>query len=165
MGEYLQELEAVMSEEQRMELLRQRAEQMRDQFGCNYYLLRDIDGDGKQELLLSQNGKELMFVFDVRYGEITSLLQWTRGYLCEDNIIEEVEDYFREDEGQQIFRTYVSFSGENRQELAFVYENVTNGTWSDNIDQRPITEAEARAIQESFPHAQMEMKLVTDWNE
>lgn len=165
LGEYLLEQDAAMSEAQRMELLRQRAEQMRDQFGCNYYLLRDIDGDGKQELLLSQNGKELMFAFDVRYGEITSLLHWTRGYLCEDNIIEEVEDYFREEEGQQIFRTYVSFAGENRQELAFVYENVTNGTWSDNMDQRPITEAEARAIQESFPHAQMEMKLVTDWNE
>lgn len=165
LGEYLLELDAAMSEAQRMELLRQRAEQMRDQFGCNYYLLRDIDGDSKQELLLSRNRKELIYVFDIRYGEITSLLRGDLAYLCEENVIEEIKDYFHEDEGQQIFRTYVSFAGENRQELTFVYENVTNGTWSNNMDQRPITEAEARSIQESFPHAQIEMKLVTDWNE
>ena len=164
LGEYLLELDAAMSEAQRMEMLRQRAEKMRDQFGCNYFLLRDVDGDSKQELLLSRNGKELIYVFDIRYGEITSLLRGDLAYLCEENVIEEVKDYFHEDEGQQIFRTYVSFAGENRQELAFVYENVTNRTWSNNMDQRPITEAEARSIQESFPHAQIEMKLVTDWN-
>ncbi len=165
LGEYLQELEASMTYQQRLEMFRQQALKIQSQYGCNYYLLRDIDGDGYEELLLSLNGRELMFIFDIRYGEVTNILQRDIAYLCERDVIEEVKDHFSDEEGQQIFRSYLTFDGGERQEVAFVYENVTSGTYSDNMDLRPITEANAKSIQMAFPRINIEMELISGWSE
>ncbi len=165
LGGYLLEQDTAMTQNQRLEMFRQQAQKIQSQCGCNYYLLRDIDGDGYEELLLSLNGREIMFLYDIRYGEITNILQRDTAYLCEGDIIEEVKDKFSNDDGQQIFHSYLTFEGNVRQEVAFVYENVTKGTWSDNRDQRPITEAEAKSIQMAFPRMDIEMEFISDWSE
>ncbi len=164
-GEYLNTLDAAITEDIRMDMFRKQAEEMQLQVGCSYYLLRDITGDGKDELFVSLNGEELFQVYTIRNGKLVSLMERDRGFLCRDNILLEVLDHFSEETGMRVFRTYLSFENGIREEVAFVMENVTEGIYSDNMDQRPIPADTAQAIQAQFPREKVNMKLIADWDE
>ncbi len=118
-GEYLSALDAAITEDIRMEMFRKQAEEMQLRVGCSYYLLRDITGDGKDELFVSLNGEELFQVYTIRNGKLVSLMERDRGFLCRDNILLEVLDHFSEETGMRVFRTYLSFDNGIRVEVAF----------------------------------------------
>ncbi len=163
-GEFWKETEIILSKAERLALYRDRAHQDRVAYGCKYYVLRDINEDGMEELLLSENGAELFCIYTIRNGKLVLLSQRNLLYLCEGNIVEEIRSNFdNRKECQEVYRSYLRFEGNTREEVGFLYENVTEGTWSDNYDLRPVTETEARDIRESFPHVKLEMNPIQNW--
>ena len=124
-----------------------------DTSSIKYYALRDLDGDGQDELLLYNSGETLMKVAAIQNGTAQEILSGNVLDLCEGNVLEEWDGGSGAEQ-----RTY--YRVENHTAVPFeciIYNIDENQCYRDNNydfyeeDLTPITEEEYNRVVNTYP--------------
>lgn len=124
-----------------------------DTSSIKYYALRDLDGDGQDELLLYNSGETLMKVAAIQNGTAQEILSGNVLDLCEGNVLEAWEGGSGAEQ-----RTY--YRVENHTAVPFeciIYNIDENQCYRDNNydfyeeDLTPITEEEYNRVVNTYP--------------
>ena len=126
---------------------------------CSVYPM-DINGDGVKDLLRSGDGERYWDIVTYRYGNL-QLLPTMDFYLCENNVMEQIE-LFNKEEGVEIEGTSFSrCNGFNREELDFVAYNKATASWQSDYIGTPMSEADAKAILAKYSRVDQEMQPIS----
>ena len=168
LGEYLEEKDVRVSNEEVREIYKEYLLNMKDMHYTHYRIL-DINGDGVDDLLLKGQDDTFTGVTDFywnaltyRYGRILSF----EGdfYLCEDGVLEIVDTRRNlgigtESNGHQ-FKRWVGLN-EEVYELV-VYHKAEDRWMADWWDEKSITDEEAEAILAKYPRIDQGMRPISE---
>lgn len=125
-----------------------------------HYRIMDINGDGVKDLLRSGDGDHYWDIVTYRYGNL-QLLSIMDFYLCENNVMEQVE-LFNRDEGVEIEGTrFLRCNGFDREELDFVAYNKATASWQSDYYGTPMSEADAKAILARYSRVDQGMQPIS----
>ena len=125
-----------------------------------HYRIMDINGDGVKDLLRSGDGDRYWDIVTYRYGNL-QLLPIMDFYLCENNVMEQIE-LFNKEEGVEIEGTSFSrCNGFNREELDFVAYNKATASWQSDYIGTPMSEADAKAILAKYSRVDQGMQPIS----
>lgn len=125
-----------------------------------HYRIMDINGDGVKDLLRSGDGDHYWDIVTYRYGNL-QLLSIMDFYLCENNVMEQVE-LFNRDEGVEIEGTrFLRCNGFDREELDFVAYNKATASWQSDYIGTPMSEADAKAILARYSRVDQGMQPIS----
>lgn len=125
-----------------------------------HYRIMDINGDGVKDLLRSGDGDRYWDIVTYRYGNL-QLLPIMDFYLCENNVMEQIE-LFNKEEGVEIEGTSFSrCNGFNREELDFVAYNKATASWQSDYIGTPMSEADAKAILTKYSRVDQGMQPIS----
>lgn len=125
-----------------------------------HYRIMDINGDGVKDLLRSGDGDHYWDIVTYRYGNL-QLLSIMDFYLCENNVMEQVE-LFNRDEGVEIEGTrFLRCNGFDREELDFVAYNKATASWQSDYIGTPMSEADAKAIFAKYSRVDQGMQPIS----
>lgn len=125
-----------------------------------HYRIMDINGDGVKDLLRSGDGERYWDIVTYRYGNL-QLLPIMDFYLCENNVMEQIE-LFNKEEGVEIEGTSFSrCNGFNREELDFVAYNKATASWQSDYIGTPMSEADAKAILAKYSRVDQGMQPIS----
>ena len=125
-----------------------------------HYRIMDINGDGVKDLLRSGDGDRYWDIVTYRYGNL-QLLSIMDFYLCENNVMEQIE-LFNKEEGVEIEGTSFSrCNGFNREELDFVAYNKATASWQSDYIGTPMSEADAKAILAKYSRVDQGMQPIS----
>lgn len=125
-----------------------------------HYRIMDINGDGVKDLLRSGDGERYWDIVTYRYGNL-QLLPTMDFYLCENNVMEQIE-LFHEEAGVEIEGTSFSrCNGFNREELDFVAYNKATASWQSDYIGTPMSEADAKAILAKYSRVDQGMQPIS----
>lgn len=125
-----------------------------------HYRIMDINGDGVKDLLRSGDGDHYWDIVTYRYGNL-QLLSIMDFYLCENNVMERVE-LFNRDEGVEIEGTrFLRCNGFDREELDFVAYNKATASWQSDYIGTPMSEADAKAILARYSRVDQGMQPIS----
>lgn len=138
-----------------------------EKYGELYYTLRDINGDDKLDLLLSENPDGPLVAYTENRGRVRFLQS---GYfnLCQGNVFEIVTnglgDSSNPDDAFCEYNEYCYFrlDGTDHTYLDYVRHNLSTDTWYIDRDGPEITESEAQAILAKYPWVKLNMKPVSE---
>lgn len=124
-----------------------------DTSSIKYYALRDLDGDGQDELLLYNSGETLMKVAAIQNGTAQEILSGNVLDLCEGNVLEaweggsgaEQRTYYRVENHTAVpFECIIYNIDENQ-----CYRDSNYGFYEENLT--PITEEEYNRVVNTYP--------------
>lgn len=125
-----------------------------------HYRIMDINGDGVKDLLRSGDGERYWDIVTYRYGNL-QLLPTMDFYLCENNVMEQIE-LFNKEEGVEIDGTsFFRYNGFNREELDFVAYNKATASWQSDYYGTPMSEADAKAILAKYSRVDQGMQPIS----
>lgn len=125
-----------------------------------HYRIMDINGDGVKDLLRSGDGERYWDIVTYRYGNL-QLLPTMDFYLCENNVMEQIE-LFNKEEGVEIEGTSFSrCNGFDREELDFVAYNKATASWQSDYIGTPMPEADAEAILARYSRVDQGMQPIS----
>ena len=125
-----------------------------------HYRIMDINGDGVKDLLRSGDGERYWDIVTYRYGNL-QLLPTMDFYLCENNVMEQIE-LFNKEEGVEIEGTSFSrCNGFDREELDFVAYNKATASWQSDYIGTPMSEADAKAILAKYSRVDQGMQPIS----
>lgn len=164
LGEYAESLEKPMSNDALLAIYGQALEDQIPAHG--WYLLHDINRDGVQDLLVSEDGNAFQTAFTYRYGTVYRLIIGDTGrgdfYLCEDNILE--KGYLLQlSPGEEAeFHNYFRLNGPAIENLDCLCYNKSTASWTADVGGAPLTPQQVQAIMDSHPRILPEMHPVSD---
>lgn len=128
-----------------------------DTYWIKYYALRDLDGDGQDELLLFNRDKTLSNVAGVLNGTAREILSGSTLYLCAGNVLE----YWGEGSGGSGC-TYYQVENKTAVPIESITYRGNNDQWYRDRDfdfmkedLTPITNEEYQRIVDTYPHMTM----------
>ena len=128
-----------------------------DTYWIKYYALRDLDGDGQDELLLFNRDKTLSNVAGVLNGTAREILSGSSLYLCAGNVLE----YWGEGSGGSGC-TYYQVENKTAVPIESITYRGNNDQWYRDRDfdfmkedLTPITNEEYQRIVDTYPHMTM----------
>lgn len=125
-----------------------------------HYRIMDINGDGVKDLLRSGDGDRYWDIVTYRYGNL-QLLPIMDFYLCENNVMEQIE-LFNKEEGVEIDGTsFFRYNGFNREELDFVAYNKATASWQSDYIGTPMSEDDAKAILAKYSRVDQGMQPIS----
>lgn len=125
-----------------------------------HYRIMDINGDGVKDLLRSGDGERYWDIVTYRYGNL-QLLPTMDFYLCENNVMEQIE-LFNKEEGVEIEGTSFSrCNGFDREELDFAAYNKATASWQSDYIGTPMSEADAKAILAKYSRVDQGMQPIS----
>lgn len=125
-----------------------------------HYRIMDINGDGVKDLLRSGDGERYWDIVTYRYGNL-QLLPTMDFYLCENNVMEQIE-LFNKEEGVEIEGTSFSrCNGFDREELDFAAYNKATASWQSDYIGTPMPEADAEAILAKYSRVDQGMQPIS----
>lgn len=136
------------------------------------YVLRDLNDDGVDELLilgpLYQNGEgdgEALSLYSQEDGVLLDRNLVIVRYICEGNVLE--WDYSGED--GKIYHAYYKLTDVSVKTVDTIQFDPGTGTWTRDFDGPwgddpiTITDAEAKAVLNSYPRLELDWKPLTDY--
>lgn len=168
--EYLDAKDKRVSDEELREIYRNHLLNSNSMYYSHYRIL-DINGDGVDDLLLKGEDDSLIGKTDFywialtyRYGSLAGFV--SDFYLCEEGVLEKVEDRHRfvdglpiELNGHQFLRCH----GFQDEYLEFVAYNKSTASWQgDWHNEIPMTDAEAEEILEKNPRIDQGMRPIEE---
>lgn len=135
-----------------------------EKYGELYYTLRDINGDDKLDLLLSESPDGSLVSYTENRGRVR-FQQSLYFNLCQGNVFETVTNGLGDgEEAYCEFNEYCYFrlDGTNHTYLDYVRHNLSTDTWYIDRDGPEITEAEAQAIIAKYPRIKLNMKPISE---
>lgn len=126
------------------------------------FTLRDVNGDGAIDLVLSPDGEEIREIYVSRYGKAAF---WTmsQNYLCEDGVLLSHFINNAKDGADVEAYTYYKLTSTFAREVMIRIElNKANGQWTNVTANTPITEAEAQAIIAEHPTIALDFRPISE---
>ena len=167
-GEYLKEKDVRLSDEELLQIYRDRLNGMKDMYYSHYRIL-DINGDGVDDLLLKGENDSLIGNTDFywsaltyRYGTMKRIA--SDFYLCEDGVLEKVVDRYDISPGVEINGHWFMRINEFEEDrFAFAAYNKATASWQgDWYGEIPMTEDEANAILAKYPRIDQGMRPISE---
>ena len=167
--EYLEEKDVRVSDEELMQIYKDKLNGMKDMYYSHYRIL-DINGDGVKDLLLKGRNDALIgntdyywIALTYRYGHIEGIAY--DFFLCKGGVIEHVDTRHAGGFGVEIDgHQFLLCSGLDTVILDFVAYNKSTASWQgDWWNEIPLTEAEAGAILEKYPRADQGMLPISEF--
>lgn len=125
-----------------------------------HYRIMDINGDGVKDLLRSGDGDQYWDIVTYRYGNL-QLLPTMGFYLCENNVMEQIE-LFNKEEGVEIEGTsFFRCNGFQQEMLDFAAYNKATASWQSNYIGTPMSEADAKAILAKYSRVDQGMQPIS----
>lgn len=125
-----------------------------------HYRIMDINGDGVKDLLRSGDGDQYWDIVTYRYGNL-QLLPTMGFYLCENNVMEQIE-LFNKEEGVEIEGTsFFRCNGFQQEMLDFVAYNKATASWQSDYIGTPMPEADAKAILAKYSRVDQGMQPIS----
>lgn len=125
-----------------------------------HYRIMDINGDGVKDLLRSGDGERYWDIVTYRYGNL-QLLPTMDFYLCENNVMEQIE-LFNKEEGVEIEGTSFSrCNGFQQEMLDFAAYNKATASWQSDYFGTPMSEADAKAILARYSRVDQGMQPIS----
>ena len=125
-----------------------------------HYRIMDINGDGVKDLLRSGDGDHYWDIVTYRYGSL-QLLTIMDFYLCENNVMEQIE-LFNKEEGVEIEGTsFFRCNGFEQETLDFVAYNKATASWQSDYIGTPMSEADAEAILARYSRVDQGMQPIS----
>lgn len=126
-----------------------------------YYTIRDINGDGVEDLILSGDGERYWEAFTYRYGAIQHLL--TGDFLfCENGVIEH-RGLRHEEPGIEIEEyEFFTMEGFEKKHLDYTAYDKSTTSWMSDYDFTPMDEADAQAILAKYPRIDQGMRPINE---
>ncbi len=125
-----------------------------------WFDLRDINGDGTDDLLLSIDGEYIDWAYTYKRGKLVCLSE--AFYLCKDNVMHSVDKVDRYSVGVLERHSFRKLTGPY---AAFSYQqlthNLSTGVWTDT-NYTQISEAEAQEILTKYSHVEMNMRPISE---
>ncbi len=126
-----------------------------------HFALRDINGDGITDLLLSPDGSSVDFTLTWKYGRGVSMgASFT--YLCEGNVMYLEEIRSAEDGADLHHYTYTRFNGRETETLADIVLNKASGIWTDELTGETISAEAAAEILTEYPRIPVEFRSIEE---
>ena len=126
---------------------------------CSVYPM-DINGDGVKDLLRSGDGDRYWDIVTYRYGNL-QLLPTMDFYLCENNVMEQIE-LFNKEEGVEIEGTsFFRCNGFQQEMLDFAAYNKATASWQSDYFGTPMSEADAKAILARYSRVDQGMQPIS----
>ncbi len=148
------------------EALRQAyAEKAQEYAWYRYYAIRDINGDGVEDLLLSEKEDCFDAAFTTEYGEISGLDTGRVGdtYLCENNVVEILSINGMEDGVELDMRAFCRLSPDQEPELLdYTFYNKATGSWQSDLDGTSMTETDAHAILNRYSRIPLNLRPISE---
>lgn len=151
--------------EERMALYREyiKRDQESAYVPSTHYLLMDVNGDGEEELLLSDDGESIANVITVVNGKIKKLFMWTNLYLCEN----EIWEYYGSG-GREEYHDYFTIDKEGNHLVDSLYYSIADSSWHRSADgdyylEQTISEEEYHDILSSYARVKLEMKPIGEF--
>ena len=125
-----------------------------------YYSLRDLDGDGQQELLLFNTGKTLEKVAGISNGTVQEILSGNTLYLCSGDVLEEwgggsggqTMTYYRVENGKAVPIDCITYRIHNDQ----WYRDSDYDFYTEDLT--PITEEEQQRVADAYARVDVGLK-------
>ena len=125
-----------------------------------HYRIMDINGDGVKDLLRSGDGDHYWDIVTYRYGNL-QLLPTMDFYLCENNVMEQIE-LFNKEEGVEIEGTsFFRCNGFQQEMLDFAAYNKATASWQSDYYGTPMSEADAKAILAKYSRVDQGMQPIS----
>ena len=125
-----------------------------------HYRIMDINGDGVKDLLRSGDGDQYWDIVTYRYGNL-QLLPTMGFYLCENNVMEQIE-LFNKEEGVEIEGTsFFRCNGFQQEMLDFAAYNKATASWQSDYIGTPMSEADAKAILARYSRVDQGMQPIS----
>lgn len=125
-----------------------------------HYRIMDINGDGVKDLLRSGDGERYWDIVTYRYGNL-QLLPTMDFYLCENNVMEQIE-LFNKEEGVEIEGTsFFRCNGFQQEMLDFAAYNKATASWQSDYIGTPMSEADAKAILAKYSRVDQGMQPIS----
>lgn len=148
LGQVVRENDPILSQQDMIQKYAEFVPTHRSIFPLKYYAIRDINGDGVIDLLLSDDTETICELFTIDRGRIDWIPE-SRVYLCEDNVLKRVWDHFDSELGRYEGYTFRKMDGRKQIPLGQVLHILSTDTWKqgDIHDHGPeISEEEANAF-------------------
>lgn len=152
LGQVVRENDPVLTEQDMIQKYAEFVPTHRSIFPLKYYAIRDINGDGVIDLLLSDDMETICEIFTIDRGRIDWIPE-SRVYLCENNVLKRAWDHFDSQLGRYEGFTFRKMDGRKTTHLNQILHILSTDTWKlgDVHDNGPeISEKEAMAILEAY---------------
>lgn len=168
MKAYLQTLDTKPSSQEMREIYADSIRKLISNDGTvgSYYRILDVNGDGVDDLLCSDNG-EMFWHFQLyRYGRTVASYPMDF-YLCESGVLERVSIYHdiqpdgsADEIEEHIFYRY--HEDLTQEALAYAGYNKATASWQSDWDGTPMDTAEAEAILAKYPRIDQGMRPISE---
>ena len=160
LGGYLKAKDVQPSDDELLQIYKDYVNRASSDIFYTHYRIMDINGDGGKDLLLSGDGEHYWDIVTYRYGDVIPLATMDF-YLCEDNVIESVE-LFHKEEGVEIEGTFfLRYNGFEQETLDFVAYNKATASWQSDYIGTPMSEADAKAILARYSRVDQGMQPIS----
>lgn len=158
LGSYLKAKDVRLSDDELLQIYKDYASRQDSIY--THYRIMDINGDGVKDLLRSGDGDHYWDVVTYRYGNL-QLLPTMDFYLCENNVMEQIE-LFNKEEGVEIEGTsFFRCNGFEQETLDFVAYNKATASWQSDYLGTPMSEADAKAILAKYSRVDQGMQPIS----
>ncbi len=141
------------------------AEKVRDYDIFHYYAIRDINGDGVEDLLVSREEDCFAEACSTAHGEVywMDLGGVGNSYLCEGNIVEIVIVTGMETGVELEMHAFYRLSADREPELLdYTFYNKATASWQSDLDGTPMEEADARVILNRYARIPTELRPIAE---
>lgn len=124
-----------------------------------WYTLRDVNGDGQEELLVRPDQDSEVNAYTAYRGKVVCIFS---GYPCENNVYLETNERWDFELGQ--IRKYFFYQLEGVKSVfqdRLIY-NLSSETWSVDRESPVLSESEAQAILDKYPQIELNMKPICE---
>lgn len=164
LNQYIRANDPVVTEEDRIRLYEEFALRRAEIDNFAYYGFRDVNGDGKLDVLLSVGPDGPFLTATEERGKISKITSWYV-YLSEGNVVYSIDTQMGEGEyylDEYELYEFRRIEGTKLIPLACVRHNLSIDTWYADLDGPEITEAEAQAIISKYPPIKLDLKPISD---
>lgn len=116
--------------------------------------------DGVEDLLVFWDDGDAFEGYTYRYGSICRVSSGSA--VCQNNVIEQIQETISDRYEEGLIYQYHKSSGHTLQTLAMISYNRATDKWTDELNNIPITEAEAKAMMDKYPRIELELHPIEE---
>ncbi len=158
LGDYAETLNKPLSTEELHDAYRKELKENGDLLS-SHYAIRDINGDGTEDLLLSRNGTSCHRAITYAYGKMCSFFSGDF-YICDGQTIDSLLYTSDANGAEQVQHTFIRLDAGKKEKLDSLVYNKPTASWQADFAGTAMDQSEAEGILQKYPHIELEFKPI-----